>query len=133
MQMVYFEQEDTLHLTISDEPEKGSMELSPNITAELNDDCELIGLEIVNAGAFILDTVVKSFQAKMLSFAKAEKQTKIVERPVITPCERAMTGSHSLPARTFQPVLATGWSRRASLQIRIKKCYASQSSNTTPK
>ena len=70
--MVYFEQEDTLHLTISDEPEKGSMELGPNITAELNDDGELIGLEFLNASAFIRDSVVKSLQAKMLSFAKAE-------------------------------------------------------------
>ena len=53
MKMVYFEQEDILHLKISDEPERGSMELGPNITAELNDDGELIGLEILNASAFI--------------------------------------------------------------------------------
>ena len=72
MKTVYFLQEDTLHLTVSDEPEKGSMELSPNITAELNDDGELIGLEILNASAFIRDSVVESLQAKMLSFAKAE-------------------------------------------------------------
>lgn len=72
MKMVYFEQEDILHLTISDEPEKGSMELGPNITAELNDDGDFIGLEILNASAFIRDSVVESFQAKMLAFAKAE-------------------------------------------------------------
>lgn len=72
MKMVYFEQEDILHLKISDEPEKGSMELGPHITAELNDDGELIGLEILNASAFIRDSVVESFQAKMLAFAKAE-------------------------------------------------------------
>lgn len=71
--MVYFEQEDILHLKIFDGPEKGSMELGTNITAELNEDGERIGLEILNARAFIRDTVVKSFQAKMLSFAKAEK------------------------------------------------------------
>ena len=35
--MAYFEQEDILHLEISDEPETGSIELNPNITAELND------------------------------------------------------------------------------------------------
>lgn len=72
MKMVYFEQEDILHLTISDEPEKGSMELGPNITAELNDDGELIGLEILNASAFIRDSVVESLQAKMLSSAKIQ-------------------------------------------------------------
>lgn len=49
------------------------MELSLNKTAELNDDGKLIGLDILNASAFIRDSVVKSFQAKMLSFAKAEK------------------------------------------------------------
>ena len=49
MKMIYSEQEDKLYLTISDEPEKGSMELGPNITAELNEDGELIGLEILNA------------------------------------------------------------------------------------
>jgi len=72
MKMVYFEKEDILHLEISDEPEKGSMELGPSITAELNDDEELIGIEILNASAFIRDSVAESFQAKMLSFAKAE-------------------------------------------------------------
>ncbi len=51
--MAYFEQEDVLHLEISDELEKGSIELSPNITAELNDHGELIGIEILNASAFI--------------------------------------------------------------------------------
>ncbi|MCY3989719.1 MAG: DUF2283 domain-containing protein [Caldilineaceae bacterium] len=70
--MVYFEQEDILHLKIFDGPEKGSMELGTNITAELNEDGELIGFEILNASEFIRDSVVGSLQAKMLSFAKAE-------------------------------------------------------------
>ena len=72
MKMVYFEKEDVLHLAISDEPEMGSMELGPNITAELNNDGELIGIEILNASAFIRDSVVASLQAKMLSLAKVE-------------------------------------------------------------
>ncbi len=72
MKMAYFEQEDILHLAISDEPEMGSMELGPNITAELNNDGELIGIEILNASAFIRDSVVESLQAKMLSLAKVE-------------------------------------------------------------
>ena len=70
--MHYFEQEDILHLTISDEPEKGSMELGPNIAAELNDDGEFIGLEFLNASAFIQDSVMESLQTKMLSSAKIE-------------------------------------------------------------
>ncbi len=70
--MVYFEQEDILHLAISDEPEVGSMELGPNITAELNNDGERIGNEILNASAFIWDSFVESLQTKMLSLAKVE-------------------------------------------------------------
>ena len=72
MKMVYFEQEDILHLAISDEPEMSSMELAPNITAELIDDGELIGLEILNASTFIRDSVVESLQAKLLSLANVE-------------------------------------------------------------
>lgn len=47
--LVYFEKEDLLHLAISDEPEGGSMQVSPNITAELNEKGDLIGIEILNA------------------------------------------------------------------------------------
>ena len=68
--MAYFEQEDILHLDISDEPEGGSIELSPNITAELNDNGELIGIEILNASAFIRDSILESVQAKILSLDK---------------------------------------------------------------
>ena len=39
--LVYFEKDDVLHLAISDEAEAGSVEVSPNITAELNDEGEL--------------------------------------------------------------------------------------------
>ena len=55
--MRYFEQEDVLHLVITDEPESRSLELSPNITVELNDKDELIGVEILHASAFLRDAV----------------------------------------------------------------------------
>jgi len=70
--LAYFEQEDVLPLAISDEPESGSIELSPNITAELNDKGELIGIEILNASAFIRDSLLESVQAKMLQFANVQ-------------------------------------------------------------
>ena len=70
--MAYFDQEDILHLAISDEPERGSIELSPNITAELNDNGELIGIEILNASAFIRDSILESVQAKILSLDKVQ-------------------------------------------------------------
>lgn len=67
--LMYFEQDDVLHLIISDEPEGGSVELRPNIMAELNEKGELIGIEILNPSAFIRDWVLESAQAKMLQFA----------------------------------------------------------------
>ena len=65
--MTYFEQEDILHLTLSDEAEAGSVEISPNITAELNEAGELIGVEIIQASSFIRDTILESAQAKLLN------------------------------------------------------------------
>jgi uncharacterized protein YuzE len=53
--MTYFEKEDILHLAISEKPESDSLEFSPNITAALNSDGELIGIEILNASIFIRD------------------------------------------------------------------------------
>lgn len=71
-QMAYFEKDDVLHLAISDEPEAGSVEISPNITAELNAKGELIGIEILDASAFIRDSILESVQAKVLDLAKAK-------------------------------------------------------------
>lgn len=69
--MIYFEQEDILHLALSDEPEASSVEISPNITAELNDKGELIGIEILNASAFLRDSILESVQAKVLQLSGA--------------------------------------------------------------
>jgi len=63
--MTYFEVEDVLHLAISDEQESRSLELSPNITAELNEKNELIGVEILDASLFMRDAVLESVQARM--------------------------------------------------------------------
>jgi uncharacterized protein YuzE len=64
--MIYFEKDDVLHLAISDEPEMGSVELSPNITVELNDQGEMIGIEILEASRFIRDSIMESAQARVL-------------------------------------------------------------------
>ena len=70
--LAYFEKEDVLHIAISDEPESGSIEISPNITAELNDSGELIGVEILNASVFLRDTILESVQAKILQFSNVQ-------------------------------------------------------------
>ena len=58
--MNYFKKEDILHLVISNEKEAGSVELSPNVTAELNENGELIGIEILEASSFIRDSILEA-------------------------------------------------------------------------
>ena len=66
LQMSYFAQEDVLHLVISDEPEVGSIEVSPNITAELNAEGAVIGIEILRASTFIRDSILETVQGRLL-------------------------------------------------------------------
>jgi uncharacterized protein YuzE len=68
----YFADEDILHLVITDEPERRSLELSPDITVELNADNEMIGVEILNASVFLRDAVLESVQARTLQLLQAE-------------------------------------------------------------
>lgn len=68
--MVYFEENDVLYLSVSDEPEAGSIELSPDVTAELNEKGELIGIEIINASSFIRNSILESAQARLLNLEK---------------------------------------------------------------
>jgi uncharacterized protein YuzE len=70
--LAYFEREDILHLVLCEEPEAQSVELSPNITVELNDKGELIGIEILKASLFLRDTIMESVQAKLLGVLHAE-------------------------------------------------------------
>jgi len=62
----YFEEEDVLHLVLSEEKESGSAEIGPHITAELNENGEIIGVEILNASRFIRDTILDSAQVRLL-------------------------------------------------------------------
>ena len=71
-QMTYFKEEDILHLLISEEPEAGSIEISPNVTAELNAAGELIGVEILNASTYIRDFILESVQGKLLNLVRSE-------------------------------------------------------------
>ncbi len=66
-QLRYFENEDILHLSLSDEPEAGSVEIAPNITAELNAQNEIIGIEILNASRFLQDALLETVQVKLLA------------------------------------------------------------------
>jgi len=71
--LLYFDEEDILHVVISEEEEANSIELSPNITAELNEKGELIGIEILNASTFVRDAIMEGVQAKVLQLTPAGK------------------------------------------------------------
>ena len=62
----YFEAEDILHIAIAGGPESRSIELSPTITVELDDNDEMIGVEILEASSFLRDSVLESIQARTL-------------------------------------------------------------------
>jgi uncharacterized protein YuzE len=64
--MNYFEKEDIIHLVVSSEKEASSVEISPNITAELNKDGDIIGIEILHASEFLRDSILDTAQAKIL-------------------------------------------------------------------
>jgi uncharacterized protein YuzE len=69
--MNYFPDQDVIHLAITDEEEMESMEISPNITAELNANGELIGVEILKASIFLRDFILESTQAKLMHLQQA--------------------------------------------------------------
>ena len=77
-QMTYFKDEDVLLIVISDDKEAGSIELSPNVTAELNDKGELIGIEILEASSFIRDSILEAAQAKMLNLHYPDKPSQSI-------------------------------------------------------
>lgn len=77
-EMKYFKDEDVLHFVVSNEQEAGSIEITPNITAEINQDGELIGIEILNASAFIRDYVMEMAQAKILGLADRQFAKRII-------------------------------------------------------
>ena len=72
--MNYFDDEDILHVVISAEKEASSVELSPNITAELNEKGELIGIEILSASTYVRDAILEGVQAKLLNLHEAHPE-----------------------------------------------------------
>lgn len=71
-QMTYFKEEDVLHLLISEEAEVNSVEISPNITAELNGGGDLIGVEILNASTYVRDFILEPVQGQLLNLVQSK-------------------------------------------------------------
>ncbi|MEW6347560.1 MAG: DUF2283 domain-containing protein [Thermodesulfobacteriota bacterium] len=78
--LTYHPEQDTLHLAISDEEESGSFELAPHVTAELNDQGELIGIEILEASSFLANLFMETAQAKMLDLQRPRDQDREAQR-----------------------------------------------------
>jgi len=59
-----------LHFVISDAREAGSVEVSPNITAELDDQGAIIGIEILKASTFLRDSILETVQGRLLELPR---------------------------------------------------------------
>ena len=66
MRLAYFERENVLHLVVADGPEANSVELSPDVTVEMDAQGQLLGVEILNASRFLRDSIMDSIQGRML-------------------------------------------------------------------
>jgi uncharacterized protein YuzE len=71
--MNYFKEEDVIHITIKDGPERNSVEFSPNITVELDENNDIIGVEILNASSYLRDTILETVQAKLLQESESNR------------------------------------------------------------
>jgi len=72
-QKMNFPEQDVIHLAITDEDEIENLELSPNVTAELNAEGDLIGIEILKASTFLRDFVLERTQAKLMQLKQSVK------------------------------------------------------------
>jgi uncharacterized protein YuzE len=63
--MLYFAEGDILHLMITEGGEINDAELSPDITAELSVQGEVIGIESLDAGTFMRNTLIQGVQASI--------------------------------------------------------------------
>jgi len=66
MEINYYKTEDIMHIVISKCPERGSAEINPNITLELNENREIIGIEILEASKFFRDYILETANAKLM-------------------------------------------------------------------
>lgn len=71
--LVYFDQEDILHLLLAEGEEANSVEFSPTITAELNAPGEVIGIDVLEASTFVHEALQELAHAQKLKLSPADK------------------------------------------------------------
>jgi uncharacterized protein YuzE len=80
MQMVYFEQEDILHIMAAAGPEAQSFEIDPGITLEMDYDGQVLGFEIENASQQVPDLLAR-LAGEMQTAGIAELEYQLHEGP----------------------------------------------------
>jgi uncharacterized protein YuzE len=83
MEINYYKEEDIMHIVISEGPERGSAEIAPNITLELDENRQIIGIEILEASKYLRDTILETAQAKLMNM---EHALNLPARPLRPAC-----------------------------------------------
>lgn len=73
MRMVYFEHEDVLHIIAAGGPETQSIELSPDITVEMDGQGQILGVEILNASKHVPKLISQLAGEPQLDEAKIDR------------------------------------------------------------
>ncbi len=81
MEINYYKEEDIMHIVIAEGPERGSAEIAPNITLELDENRQIIGIEILEASKYLRDTILETAQAKLMTMEHALKFSEQSLRP----------------------------------------------------
>jgi uncharacterized protein YuzE len=71
--VLYCDDEDIPHLVVAEGEEENSVELSPNVTAELKAAGHLIGIEILDASTFLRDAILEGAPARLLRLGGTAK------------------------------------------------------------
>ena len=74
MRFRYFEREDTLYMFLAEGEEASGLAVSPNITAELDAEGQLIGIEILDASRYLRDSILDSVEAKVVQLSREKDE-----------------------------------------------------------
>jgi uncharacterized protein YuzE len=72
--MRYFEAEDVIHFAIADGLEVDAIEVSADVTAELNGAGEVIGVEILNASRFFYEAMLGAVEGGSIEVNLPERK-----------------------------------------------------------
>ncbi len=80
MHMVYFEQEDILHIMVAVGPEALALELGPDTTLEMDNEGQVLGVEILNASQHVPQLLAQLVD-EMHTAGSADLEVRLHEGP----------------------------------------------------